>query len=208
MEKNITLRDAVFYRSAPDIESIPCSLHGVLFVGRSNAGKSTLINALTGQRQLMKTSQTPGKTRMLNFSTIGDKFFLIDSPGYGFEKSRDYFEGLMDGFFKKYVSERGLLRGIVMVMDSRRALESKNGVGQGDFMMEGYAKNFGIPIIAVFTKVDKLSFNERKRLEQIYSISHRDTPYFMCSPKDIDTYKKLGLHIVEVGCGLKNSNKS
>lgn len=203
MEKILTLKDAVFYRSAPDVSSIPCSLCGVLFVGRSNAGKSTLINALTGQKQLMKTSQTPGKTRMLNFCKVGDKFFLIDSPGYGFEKSRDYFEGLMNGFFDKYVNERGLLRSIVMVMDSRRALESPHGVGQGDSMMEKYAYDYNIPVIAVFTKVDKLSFAERKRLEQIYTSSHPNNLCFFCSPKDGETYKKLGMTVVDVGCGKK-----
>lgn len=195
------LEEALFYRSAPDKDSIPTSLKGVLFVGRSNAGKSTLINALTGKKGLMKTSSMPGKTRMLNFATVQGKFFLIDSPGYGFEKSRDYFEGLMNDFFAKYVSEKNLLRAIIMVMDSRRALENPKGVGQGDGMMEEYAKRFNLPIVAAFTKVDKLSGNEKAKLKQIYGQSHPGGLFFLCSPKDRETYEKLGMTIFSIGCG-------
>lgn len=195
------LENAQFYRSSPDKESLPTSLKGILFVGRSNAGKSTLINALTGKKGLMKTSSLPGKTRMLNFASVQGKFFLIDSPGYGFEKSRDYFEGLMDGFFEKYVSEKQLLRAVVMVMDARRALENPDGVGQGDRMMEDYARRFLLPIIAVFTKADKLSGSQKATLRQIYGESHKEGLFFLCSPKDKGTYEKLGQTLFSIGCG-------
>lgn len=201
--KGPSLRDAVFVRSAPDALFVPTSLPGVLFAGRSNAGKSTLINALVGRKDFMKTSQVPGKTRMLNFASVAGKFFLIDSPGYGFEKSRDYFEGLMDAFFERYVVEKGLLRAVVMVMDARRALENPGGVGQGDGMMERYLSRFSLPVVAAFTKGDKLSFSERTKLEKIYASSHPNNLFFVCSPKDRGTYEKLSEAVVELGCGRK-----
>ena len=157
-------RRAAFVTSAARRQDFLTDRPCVLFVGRSNAGKSTLINLLTGQKGLMKTSATPGKTRLINYALIDERFYLCDCPGYGFESQRDYFEQLMDDFFQ--ASARNL-RGLVLVVDARR------GILSSDADMIAYAQGRSVPVLAVLTKVDKLN---RSQLAQLVRAIERDYP--------------------------------
>ena len=148
---------AVFVTSAADRRDFRFDCPIVVFAGRSNAGKSTLINLLCRQKNLMKTSAKPGKTRLVNYALIEDTFYLADVPGYGFEEQRDYFEKLMNGFFE--VSGKKL-KGLVLVVDSRR------GILDSDRDMLRYVADRNIGILIVLTKVDKLNTTERKEAIQ------------------------------------------
>ena len=148
---------AVFVTLAADRRDFRFDRPIVVFAGRSNAGKSTLINLLCSQKNLMKTSAKPGKTRLVNYALIEDTFYLADVPGYGFEEQRDYFEKLMNGFFE--VSGKKL-KGLVLVVDSRR------GILDSDRDMLRYVADRNIGILIVLTKVDKLNTTERKEAIQ------------------------------------------
>lgn len=103
----------------------------VAFVGRSNAGKSTVINVLTAQRQLAHASKTPGRTQLLNFFALGERdsdggtktvAYLVDLPGYGFARTSEQTRQRWDQLVGGYLARRRLLAGVVLVMDARRPL--------------------------------------------------------------------------------------
>lgn len=124
----------------------------VAFAGRSNAGKSTAINAITGQRALARTSKTPGRTQMINYFEIGaDGPRLVDLPGYGFarvpERVKQHWAALLDGYFRK----RRSLRGLILMMDVRRPLTDF------DQQMLAWCSDAGLPCHVLLTKADKLS---------------------------------------------------
>lgn len=123
----------------------------VIFAGRSNAGKSTLINNLVNRKQLAYSGKTPGKTRLLNFFLIDNQMIFTDAPGYGYAKgdneSAKTFARIIDPYFK----EREQLKAMVLVMDCRRV------PNQDDIAMIEYAKHAHLAILVVLTKVDKLT---------------------------------------------------
>lgn len=123
----------------------------VIFAGRSNAGKSTLINNLVNRKQLAYSGKTPGKTRLLNFFLIDNQMIFTDAPGYGYAKgdneSAKTFARIIDPYFK----EREQLKAMVLVMDCRRV------PNQDDIVMIEYAKHAHLAILVVLTKIDKLT---------------------------------------------------
>lgn len=123
----------------------------VIFAGRSNAGKSTLINNLVNRKQLAYSGKTPGKTRLLNFFLIDNQMIFTDAPGYGYAKgdneSAKTFARIIDPYFK----EREQLKAMVLVIDCRRV------PNQDDIAMIEYAKHAHLAILVVLTKVDKLT---------------------------------------------------
>ena len=123
----------------------------VAFAGRSNAGKSSAINAITGRRGLARTSKTPGRTQLVNFFSLGHETRLVDLPGYGFAKvpeaMRRHWRGLMEAYF----SGRASLSGLFIVMDCRRPLTP------GDRQMLDWAVAVRCPVHVLLTKADKLS---------------------------------------------------
>lgn len=123
----------------------------VIFTGRSNAGKSTLINNLVNRKQLAYSGKTPGKTRLLNFFLIDNQMIFTDAPGYGYAKSDNEsaktFARIIDPYFK----EREQLKAMVLVMDCRRV------PNQDDIAMIEYAKHAHLAILVVLTKIDKLT---------------------------------------------------
>jgi GTP-binding protein len=127
----------------------------IAFVGRSNAGKSTAINLLCNQKQLAFASKMPGRTQHLNFFSVADKEhhwgFLVDLPGYGYAQAGMEMRSQWDGFLGGYLRDRRPLRGIVLMMDSRRPLTDL------DQHLLDWVGAVGKPVHVLLTKTDKLN---------------------------------------------------
>jgi GTP-binding protein len=121
------------------------------FIGRSNVGKSSLINSLVERRSLAKTSTTPGKTQLINHFIINDEWYLVDLPGYGYAKSSKKNRIMWDGFIRNYLNNRSSLIYTFVLLDSRLKPQKIDL----EFMEMLGVK--GIPFVMVFTKLDKLS---------------------------------------------------
>ena len=137
----------------------PDDLPQIAFSGRSNVGKSSLINTLLRRTRtkIAHVSQQPGKTRMLNFFRVNDRFYLVDLPGYGFakvpEKMQEQWRRLIEGYLEE--GRRRGLRGIVHLMDIRR------GATKTDLEMLDYLAGTGLPTLLVLTKTDKVGHQHR-----------------------------------------------
>jgi GTP-binding protein len=151
----------------------------IALVGRSNVGKSSLINHLFGQKNLAKTSATPGKTRLLNFFLVDEKFLLVDLPGYGFAKAPKEEIEKWSHAIDTYINTRAMLRLIVLLVDSRR------GFNKEDLVLMDWAEHKQIPLLLIFTKTDKLSAHEKTALLKkhpgavAYSIMHNETRHIV-----------------------------
>jgi GTP-binding protein len=154
---SIDYRRASFLISAPSLRECP-SDHGaeVAFAGRSNAGKSSAINALTGQRKLARTSKTPGRTQLLNFFALDESRRLVDLPGYGFAKVPLAVKNAWQQHLDEYLSKRVSLRGLVLLMDIRHPLQPF------DTQMLDWAQRSAMPVHILLTKADKLNFGAAK----------------------------------------------
>lgn len=120
-------------------------------IGRSNSGKSTLINSLSGQTRLAYTSKEPGCTRTLNFFEVENKGFLVDLPGYGFARVARSEKHLWSGFIEEYLLTRECLRGVLLLIDIRR------GLTPFDEQFLQWFSQTARPVYIVFSKADKLS---------------------------------------------------
>lgn len=123
----------------------------VAFAGRSNAGKSSAINAITGRKGLARTSKTPGRTQLINFFSMEPAYRLVDLPGYGFAKVPEAMRLGWRRLMEAYFASRDSLTGVVVVMDCRRPLM------EGDRQMLYWAHQAGCPAHVLLTKADKLS---------------------------------------------------
>lgn len=123
----------------------------VAFAGRSNVGKSSVINCLTGNNKLARISKTPGRTRLLNFFSVTDDIRLVDLPGYGYarvpQKTREHWGKLLEGYFES----RHSLAGLVLIMDIRHPLKPF------DQQLLAWCRTAGLPVHVVLNKADKLS---------------------------------------------------
>lgn len=122
----------------------------VAFAGRSNAGKSSAINSLTGNRKLAKTSKTPGRTQLINFFELSESQRLVDLPGYGFAKVPLAVKREWTKTLEFYLQHRESLRGLVLLMDIRRPMQ------EFDTQMLNWALSAGMPVRVLLTKADKL----------------------------------------------------
>ena len=117
------IQSAQFVAGATGLSNCPDSTWPeIAFAGRSNVGKSSLINTLLNRRGLVRTSSTPGRTQMLNFFAINDRLHFVDLPGYGFAKVDDATRSRWDTLVGGYLQSRRMLVGVVLVMDARRPL--------------------------------------------------------------------------------------
>ena len=123
----------------------------IAFAGRSNVGKSSLINSLLGRRRLAKTSSTPGKTRMLNFFLVNKNLFFVDLPGYGYAKVVKNLRDRWNNLVEPYLRQREVLLGVIHLVDCRREPT------QSDQQLDEWLDFYQVPTLVVLTKADKLS---------------------------------------------------
>ena len=179
-----TFSKARFLKSAFTPKDILTDRPSILFLGRSNVGKSTLINSLCRNKTLMKASKTPGRTKMINYALVDEAFYLCDAPGYGFASfEREHFGSLMDAFLQ----DNGFLAKVYLLVDARRLLLPADE----EFLK--YLVDNGIPCSIVFTKVDKLGKGDRHFLNlekekvgvSVFEVSSTDTEAIERLRKDI-----------------------
>jgi len=148
---NMEINTTEFVGSFPKTSLCPTDGKAELaFIGRSNVGKSSLINMLTGKKGLAKVSQTPGKTQLLNFFLINHFWYLVDLPGYGYAKVSKVKQKVLSGMIKSYLFQREALLIAFVLIDpnippTKIDLEFINGLGEGN-----------VPFALVFTKTDKM----------------------------------------------------
>lgn len=147
-----------FAGSAASPEQFPGDgLPEVAFLGRSNVGKSSLLNALAGIRNLARVSSTPGRTRLVNFFRVGDDFYLADLPGYGYARVSEAERRSWEGLVTSYITDRTPLALAVLLVDLRHEPTA------GDETMRAWLDHEGLPYVVVGTKADKLSKSEVAR---------------------------------------------
>lgn len=147
--------NACFLTSADEpVQFVADSGAEVAFAGRSNAGKSTAINAIVKRRNFARTSKQPGRTQLVNFFSLGDELRLVDLPGYGYAKvgrsMRRHWQELLEEYFRS----RRSLSGTIIVVDSRRLL------GEFDRLMLDWCRSISCPVHVLLTKADKLKRRE------------------------------------------------
>jgi GTP-binding protein len=152
------VQSASFVTSAPALASCPpAEWPEIAFAGRSNVGKSSLINCLLNRKGLVRTSSTPGRTQLLNFFSINEALYFVDLPGYGFARApraeREKWQPMVHG----YLRGRSTLQAVVWLLDVRREPSRE------DLQFLDWLEESEIPTIPVITKVDKVSRNELGR---------------------------------------------
>jgi len=154
----------------------PTDLPEVAFVGRSNVGKSSLLNALVRRKKFARVSNTPGRTREINFFKVNDTFVLVDLPGYGYAKvskeKRNAWRPMIEGYLRGTTE----LRGIVLLLDVRR------DPSDDDRAMVDFLADVGVPVIVVVTKADKLkqtvAAEQARAISDALGLDHDQTILF------------------------------
>jgi GTP-binding protein len=159
MSQSGLFRDIAFFTSAADESGLPPSQVEVAFAGRSNAGKSSAINALAQRHRMAFVSKTPGRTQQINFFSLGPERFLVDLPGYGYAKvprgMRNEWEQLISG----YLQLRPALRGLIVIMDIRHPMKDL------DRQLLAWFEGTGKPAHVLLAKADKLG--RQPQMEQL-----------------------------------------
>jgi GTP-binding protein len=154
----------------------PAALPEIAFAGRSNVGKSSLINKLVNRKQLVKTSSTPGRTQLLNFFLINKAFHFVDLPGYGYAKVPVPIRKKWGPMIETYLSTRNTLKGVVLIIDIRRI------PGSEERNLIDWLNHFKIPMVPVLTKSDKLSktnqIRQQAAIAKFFSIEKNDLTIF------------------------------
>jgi len=175
------ISDICFVTGAQVWKQLPeDGLPEVAFVGRSNVGKSSLINMLAGRPRLARTSRTPGKTQQFNCYRVNKKFYFVDLPGYGYARVARTQRNRWSRFIQRYLAERVSLRAVLHLIDSRHAPSQQD---REMFYLLGH-----LPRIIVLTKADKLSGNGRRhtlvRMQNILREELMEVPFILSSAKN------------------------
>ncbi len=155
------IKKAEFLKSASSMSGLPeDGRPEFAFIGRSNVGKSSLMNMLLGRKNLVKTSKKPGKTVLLNYFNVNDSFYFVDLPGYGFASRSKSEQDIWRVVIEKYLRTRKSLAGIFLLIDSR------HGILPNDEQMIEFLDHYQIGYTPVFTKTDKLTKTELSAVKQ------------------------------------------
>jgi GTP-binding protein len=160
------IKSAEFVTSAVKPAQYPEPLHPeIAFAGRSNVGKSSLINTLVNRKRLVKTSTTPGRTQLINFFIVNTDLMLVDLPGYGYAKVPAAIKKQWGPMIETYLSGRPSLKAVVLLMDLRRT------PGTEELAFMDWLQQYGVASVPVLTKADKLSKTEQikqhKRIAEV-----------------------------------------
>jgi GTP-binding protein len=154
----VIIKSATFVKSATRPGNYPpADFKEVAFAGRSNVGKSSLINVLVNRRGLVRTSSTPGRTQLLNFFDINGEFYLVDLPGYGFAKVPMAVKKQWGPMVRTYLEGRDNLQALLLLFDIRRVPQ------QEEIQLLDWLEELQVPTIPIITKVDKITRSRRER---------------------------------------------
>ena len=163
-------QEAKYLTSAAEFEQLPPDEGAeIAFIGRSNAGKSSALNVITGIKGLARTSKTPGRTQMINFFALNESQRLVDLPGYGYAKVPRMVQERWEELVDSYLKERCSLKGLVVVMDVRHPLKEM------DADVIKWAFDYDVPLHILLTKSDKLSQSAAKKT--LNEVEAKLTPY-------------------------------
>lgn len=178
------ITSAKFVTSSPTVDKCPAAkMHEYAFIGRSNVGKSSLINMLLGSKDLAKTSSTPGKTMLINHFIVNDSWGIVDLPGYGYAQRSKEDRAKLEKMIRGYIANRRQMTNLFVLIDGRHAPQ-KIDMEFLDWLGEN-----GIPFSIVFTKLDKMSSNAAKKVTGDYLTALLERweslpPVFRTSSKD------------------------
>ena len=179
--------------------------HEYAFIGRSNVGKSSLINMLTGKTNLARTSATPGKTMLINHFLINDEWYIVDLPGYGFAQRGKESRDALRKMIEDYILNRQQMTNLFLLIDSRHEPQKI------DMEFMAWLGENGVPFSIVFTKLDKMGPEAGKRkvnlyLEKLKQDWEELPPYFMTSSEDgrgrreiLDYIEQLNALPIDIG---------
>lgn len=157
------ITSARFITSCPDVSKCPAGdRHEYAFIGRSNVGKSSLINMLTGRKSLAMTSSTPGKTMLINYFLINDEWYIVDLPGYGYAQRSKDSRLALERMIKGYIAGRSQMTNLFVLIDGRHKPQ------RNDLEFMQWLGEEGVPFSIVFTKLDKLSSTAAKKSVAVY----------------------------------------
>jgi GTP-binding protein len=182
----LNYRNTTFFKSASNIDQCPVYKgKEVAFAGRSNVGKSSALNALTGINKLARTSKTPGRTQLINYFQVATNKFLVDLPGYGYAKVSTTVKNQWQKDMSFYLEHRLELSGLVLLTDIRHELKPF------DEMMLNWCVSANLPLHILLTKADKLKPSvARKELQQL---QNRLAKYDLISMQIFSSAKRQGI---------------
>ena len=157
MKINSVSLDAIAVRDSQYPENL---LPEFLLVGRSNVGKSSLINTVINRKNMAHTSSTPGKTQTLNFYLVNDSFYLVDVPGYGYANTSEEVQKKFGTMIEEYIINRKNLKRVFLLIDSRHKIM------EDDILMFNFMKYYNLDVTLVATKCDKIKQKEKAKLEK------------------------------------------
>ncbi len=189
--KNL-FKNTEFVFGVTDYKKLPEDTgYEILLAGRSNAGKSSALNALTENKKLARISKTPGRTTEINFFKVNNDLMLLDLPGYGFAKSSKAKKKDWGPLLGEYFQKREALAAVIIFMDIRHPLK------ESDWEMVHLCSNFNVPCIPVLTKSDKLSNNNIAKAINFVKDKIPGSVPLAVSSKDINGFDKLSKQILK-----------
>jgi GTP-binding protein len=183
--------DCRFEKSAMALADCPrWDRREIAIAGRSNVGKSSLLNSLVSIKGLARTSRTPGRTQSLNFFSLGEDLALVDLPGYGYAKMPESVARKVGALMSEFLAERSNLTAVLMLIDSRR------GPRDEEFALADMVRGRGLELIVAITKADKIRRSERAAMMRRFD--PLNAPVFPCSTLDGEGLEALRHRLLKV----------